>query len=408
MMSTVFCPRSSIEEQETEIEAEGIGGGMRGRGRRSRGPTTHLVLRAGFGGGVLRGGGLGGLVVLAVLREGERGVRAGDALAPALSSSVAAAGFSAGGAAGPLHGRRCPRSSIEEQETEIEAEGIGGGMRGRGRRSRGPAAHLVLRTGFGGGVLCGGGLGGLVVLAVLVEIPRSPATPDAPAPSEDVLLRVPQRSHPLAAGDLCLHRIQAGDTSLAAIAALGAVQWPLARDVAAVKLDPRHYSFSFAVPASPDDPAPDPLHYGLTLSVPTRASTPCSAPTPDISATAFYKAQEVMDFAFEYLNIHDASRPLIDRHRIKIVNRNNYGNDEHSKEFGMKVTNLLALVDARVLPAPRDQIPPFPTRNAIRTIESELGSRMSDLFADICPEPIAATSLGQVYKAYISDMCSPN
>ncbi|XP_044983960.1 protein argonaute 12-like [Hordeum vulgare subsp. vulgare] len=192
----------------------------------------------------------------------------------------------------------------------------------------------------------------------------------------------------------------------------------------------------------------------------------------DISATAFYKAQEVMDFAFEYLNIRDASRPLIDRDRIKlkkalrgvrvdathrkdktirykitsissaplkelmfdqdgvrvsvvqyfkkqynyslkyinwpclqagsdsrpiylpmevcsitagqrysrklnerqvssilkmacerpaqressvleIVNRNNYGNDDYSKEFGMKVINQLALVDARVLPAPR-------------------------------------------------------
>ncbi|KAF7098782.1 hypothetical protein CFC21_100496 [Triticum aestivum] len=110
-----------------------------------------------------------------------------------------------------------------------------------------------------------------------VEIPRSPASPDAPAPSDDVLLRAPgaqlhlidrQRSHPLAAGDLSLHRIRAGDTSLAAIAALGPVQWPLARDVAAVKLDPRHYSFSFAVPASADDPAPEPLHYGLTLSAP--------------------------------------------------------------------------------------------------------------------------------------------
>ncbi|KAE8776965.1 hypothetical protein D1007_50327 [Hordeum vulgare] len=49
----------------------------------------------------------------------------------------------------------------------------------------------------------------------------------------------------------------------------------------------------------------------------------------------------------------------------------------------------------------QDQIPPFPTRNAIRTIESELGSRMSDLFADISPEPIAAASLGQVYKAHL-------
>uniref|UniRef100_A0ACD5ZE55 Uncharacterized protein n=1 Tax=Avena sativa TaxID=4498 RepID=A0ACD5ZE55_AVESA len=111
-----------------------------------------------------------------------------------------------------------------------------------------------------------------------VQIPSSPSTPDgAPPPSEDVLLRIPgarlhlidrHRSHPLAAGDLALHRIRAGDTSLAAIAILGPIRWPLARDVAAVKLDPCHYSFSLTVPASPDDPAPDPLHYGLTLSKP--------------------------------------------------------------------------------------------------------------------------------------------
>lgn len=108
-----------------------------------------------------------------------------------------------------------------------------------------------------------------------VEIPT---TPDgAPPPSEDVLLRLPgaqlhlidrRRSHPLAAGDLSLRRIRAGDASLAATALLGPIQWPLARDVAAVKLDPRHYSFSLAVPASHDDPSPDPLHYGLTLSAP--------------------------------------------------------------------------------------------------------------------------------------------
>jgi len=46
----------------------------------------------------------------------------------------------------------------------------------------------------------------------------------------------------------------------------------------------------------------------------------------------------------------------------------------------------------------QDQIPPFPTRIALKTIESQLGSRISDLFVDISPEPIAAASLGQVYK----------
>jgi spartin len=94
---------------------------------------------------------------------------------------------------------------------------------------------------------------------------------------EDVLLRVAgaqlhlidrSRSHPLAAGDLSLLRIRSGDTSLAATALLHPIQWPLTRDVPVVKLDPCHYSFSLAVPASADDPSPDTLHYGLTLSHP--------------------------------------------------------------------------------------------------------------------------------------------
>jgi spartin len=38
--------------------------------------------------------------------------------------------------------------------------------------------------------------------------------------------------------------------------------------MAAVKLDPCHYSFSLTVPASADDSAPGPLHYGLTLPRP--------------------------------------------------------------------------------------------------------------------------------------------
>uniref|UniRef100_A0A0E0GRX3 Piwi domain-containing protein n=1 Tax=Oryza nivara TaxID=4536 RepID=A0A0E0GRX3_ORYNI len=37
---------------------------------------------------------------------------------------------------------------------------------------------------------------------------------------------------------------------------------------------------------------------------------------------------------------------------LEIANENNYGNDYHAKEFGIGVTNQLALVDARVLPAP--------------------------------------------------------
>ncbi|GJM97432.1 hypothetical protein PR202_ga14359 [Eleusine coracana subsp. coracana] len=99
-----------------------------------------------------------------------------------------------------------------------------------------------------------------------------------PPPAEDVLLRVPgaqlhlidrSRSHPLAAGDLSLIRFRSGDTSLAAIALLNPIQWPLrARRGRGQSLTPAITHFSLTVPASADDPNPDPLHYGLTLSHP--------------------------------------------------------------------------------------------------------------------------------------------
>ncbi|KAI5002919.1 hypothetical protein ZWY2020_027569 [Hordeum vulgare] len=92
---------------------------MRGRSRRSRGPTAHLVLRAGFGGGVLRGGGLGGLVVLVVLGEGERGVRAGEPSLLPLSSSAA---WLLGGGRGP-HGRA---PTYEDLRPRSPAGGGGG------------------------------------------------------------------------------------------------------------------------------------------------------------------------------------------------------------------------------------------------------------------------------------------
>ncbi|XP_020523759.1 uncharacterized protein LOC18435640 isoform X2 [Amborella trichopoda] len=49
----------------------------------------------------------------------------------------------------------------------------------------------------------------------------------------------------------------------------------------------------------------------------------------------------------------------------------------------------------------QDQIPPFPTHVAIKSIETQLGAPVSQIFADISPEPIAAASLGQVYKAHL-------
>lgn len=46
----------------------------------------------------------------------------------------------------------------------------------------------------------------------------------------------------------------------------------------------------------------------------------------------------------------------------------------------------------------QDQLPPFPNEVAFRFIEEELGDRPENIYAEISPDPIAAASLGQVYK----------
>ncbi|XP_020536398.1 uncharacterized protein slr1919 isoform X2 [Jatropha curcas] len=63
--------------------------------------------------------------------------------------------------------------------------------------------------------------------------------------------------------------------------------------------------------------------------------------------------------------------------------------------------DILPTVYCQELAKLQDQIPPFPTHIAIKSIESQLGVPVSQLFSDISPEPIAAASLGQVYKAHL-------
>jgi predicted unusual protein kinase regulating ubiquinone biosynthesis (AarF/ABC1/UbiB family) len=47
----------------------------------------------------------------------------------------------------------------------------------------------------------------------------------------------------------------------------------------------------------------------------------------------------------------------------------------------------------------QDQLPPFSTPLAFQIIESELGRSPQEIFEDISPAPVAAASLGQVYRA---------
>jgi aarF domain-containing kinase len=46
-----------------------------------------------------------------------------------------------------------------------------------------------------------------------------------------------------------------------------------------------------------------------------------------------------------------------------------------------------------------DKVPSYESKIAFATIEQELGKSVAELFSDITPEPVAAASLGQVYKA---------
>ncbi|CAI9110957.1 OLC1v1011069C1 [Oldenlandia corymbosa var. corymbosa] len=88
---------------------------------------------------------------------------------------------------------------------------------------------------------------------------NSNCSPSAPPEStEEILLTVPgaivhlidkQYSVELATGDLVIHRLRQGDNTVAVLASVAdEIQWPLTKDLAAVKLDQSHYFFSFSAP----------------------------------------------------------------------------------------------------------------------------------------------------------------
>ncbi|MED6211905.1 response to cold [Stylosanthes scabra] len=119
---------------------------------------------------------------------------------------------------------------------------------------------------------------------------HSPSAP--PAATEEVLIRIPgailnlidtHYSVELASGDFSIIRLRQGDSAVAVYARVAdEIQWPLAKDETAVKVDDSHYFFSFRPPKGSesdsdsdeedrrkhgkDKNGSDLLSYGLTIA----------------------------------------------------------------------------------------------------------------------------------------------
>lgn len=66
-------------------------------------------------------------------------------------------------------------------------------------------------------------------------------------------------------------------------------------------------------------------------------------------------------------------------------------------------TDLLSPAYIRGLESLQDKVPPFDTRVATEILEEEWGQSVSSVLTSISDEPVAAASLGQVYKATMRD-----
>jgi len=61
--------------------------------------------------------------------------------------------------------------------------------------------------------------------------------------------------------------------------------------------------------------------------------------------------------------------------------------------------DLLPLPFVKALGELQDQVPPFPNEIAFARIEKDLGAKINEIYSEFELEPVAAASLGQVYRA---------
>ena len=62
-------------------------------------------------------------------------------------------------------------------------------------------------------------------------------------------------------------------------------------------------------------------------------------------------------------------------------------------------TDLISKELAESLAELQDAVPPFSNEEAFQTFQDEFGMKVEDVYDILTPNPIAAASLGQVYKA---------
>ena len=75
-------------------------------------------------------------------------------------------------------------------------------------------------------------------------------------------------------------------------------------------------------------------------------------------------------------------------------------------KLGQNLANRPDLVEEEVmeeLTKLQDRVPPFPSSEAFQIMEEDFGKPTSEVFEVITPEPVAAASIGQVYKGTLKD-----